>query len=166
FIYFSFLDCWDFLFTFFFLRLCDRDMTQHYANQNVDTRYTKLYVGGLPWKTRNEGLKSYFQQFGEIIHVNVVCDRETGRSEGYGFVTFRDVESATRACQNPKPVIDGREAKCNLAYIGARVNNNQNAQQVEVYVPNWNQFQFAPQYDPYTPCCYWTQHGSYYVNQH
>ncbi|CAL9232105.1 unnamed protein product [Arabidopsis halleri] len=114
-------------------------MAQHYANQNVDTRNTKIYVGGLPWKTRNyEGLRSYFQKFGEIIHVNVVCDRETGRSEGYGFVTFRDVESATRVYQNPKSVIDGREAKCNLAYICARVNNNQNAQQVEVYVPNWN----------------------------
>jgi len=89
-------------------------------------------VGGLPWETRNEGLRSYFEQFGDIIHVNMVCDRETGRSEGYGFVTFRDAESATRACQNPKPVIDGREAKCNLAYIGGRVNNNQNAQQQQV----------------------------------
>ncbi|XP_019097314.1 PREDICTED: LOW QUALITY PROTEIN: UBP1-associated protein 2B [Camelina sativa] len=110
----------------------NRDMAQHNANQNVDTRYTKIYVGGLPWKTRNEGLRDYFQQFGEIIHVNVVCDRETGRSQGYGFVTFRDAESATRACQNPKPIIDGREAKCNFAYIGARVNNNKNDQQLQL----------------------------------
>lgn len=140
-------------------------MAQPYANQNVDTKYTKIYVGGLPWSTRNEGLRSYFQQFGEIIHVNVVCDRETGRSEGYGFVTFRDAESATRACENPKPIIDGREAKCNLAYIGARVNNNQNCQQLQVStsVPNW--YQFAPQYQTYTPFCYWTPYGLYYLNQ-
>ncbi|KAL9279141.1 putative RNA recognition motif domain, nucleotide-binding alpha-beta plait domain superfamily [Arabidopsis thaliana] len=146
-----------------FLRL---DVAQHYANENVDTRYTKMYVGGLPWETRNEGLRSYFEQFGDIIHVNMVCDRETGRSEGYGFVMFRDAESATRACQNPKPVIDGREAKCNLAYIGGRVNNNQNAQQQQVptYVPNWDQFP-PPQYHTYTPYGYWTPHGPYYVNQ-
>ncbi|KAL1202240.1 putative RNA-binding protein ARP1 [Cardamine amara subsp. amara] len=92
-----------------------------YANQNLDTIYTKIYVGGLPWKTRNEGLRSFFERFEEIIDVNVICNRETGRSEGYGFVTFRDAESATRACEIPNPTIDGREAKCKLAYLGARV---------------------------------------------
>lgn len=54
---------------------------------NIDTTYTKIFVGGLAWRTRNEGLRSFFQQFGEITHVNVVCDSKTGRSKGYGFVS-------------------------------------------------------------------------------
>ena len=38
-------------------------------------------------------------------------------------VTFKDPESAVRACQNPSPVIDGRRANCNLASLGANKNN-------------------------------------------
>ncbi|XP_010446090.1 PREDICTED: RNA-binding protein 38 [Camelina sativa] len=97
-------------------------MSQH---QNFDTTDTKIYVGGLPWKTRKEGLISFFEPFGEIIHANVVCDRETGRSQGYGFVTFKDAESAKRACKDPNPKIDGRVANCNLASAGAKVKQNQ-----------------------------------------
>lgn len=56
-------------------------MSQH---QNSDTTLTKIYVGGLPWKTRQEGLISFFERFGEIIHANVVCYKATNRSQGYG----------------------------------------------------------------------------------
>ncbi|XP_024011216.1 RNA-binding protein 38 [Eutrema salsugineum] len=91
-------------------------------------RDTKIYVAGLPWITRTEGLRSYFEQFGEIINANVVCDRATRRSRGFGFVTFREAESARRACENPNPKIDGRVASCKLAFIGARVHNNQSNQ--------------------------------------
>ncbi|EOA23145.1 hypothetical protein CARUB_v100032511mg, partial [Capsella rubella] len=145
----------------------DRDMAQDDGNQNFDTKYTKIYVGGLPWRTRTDGLRTYFRQFGEIIHANVVCNRYTGRSEGYGFVTFRHAESATRACQNPNPIVEGREAKCQLAYFGARVYNNQNVDQqlqVATYVPNWDQF--APRYHThgYVPYGCWTHHNPYYWN--
>ncbi|CAH2070063.1 unnamed protein product [Thlaspi arvense] len=140
-------------------------MSQPNVNPNFNTTYTKIYVGGLPWITREEGLRSFFKQFGEIIHANVVCNRETGRSEGFGFVTFRDAEAATRACQNQFPVIDGRVAKCNLAYLGARVNNNQNDRQVATYIPPYWYHQNAPQYYPVYPYYpyppFWTQYGPY-----
>ncbi|XP_077210449.1 RNA-binding (RRM/RBD/RNP motifs) family protein isoform X2 [Tasmannia lanceolata] len=60
----------------------------------------------------------YFKQFGEILEAVVISDKNTGRSKGYGFVTFRDPESARRACADPSPVIDGRRANCNLASLG------------------------------------------------
>ncbi|KAJ6969470.1 hypothetical protein NC653_034102 [Populus alba x Populus x berolinensis] len=82
--------------------------------------YTKIFVGGLPWETRKDSLQGYFEQFGEIIEAVVIVDRSTGRSKGYGFVNFKDPDSATRACQNPYPVIDGRRANCNLAAFGAK----------------------------------------------
>ncbi|XP_017248015.1 uncharacterized protein LOC108219207 isoform X2 [Daucus carota subsp. sativus] len=85
---------------------------------NSDTTLTKLFVGGLAWETQSPTLHSYFRQFGEILEAVVITDKNTGRSKGYGFVTFRDPESAKRACADPSPIIDGRRANCNLAALG------------------------------------------------
>lgn len=87
-----------------------------------DTTYTKIFVGGLAWETQRDTMKIYFEQFGEILEAVVITDKATGRSKGYGFVTFKDPEAAFRACQNPSPVIDGRRANCNLASLGAQKN--------------------------------------------
>ncbi|XP_021841989.1 uncharacterized protein [Spinacia oleracea] len=91
-------------------------------SMNHETTYTKIFVGGLAWETQRDTMKKYFEQFGEILEAVVITDKSTGRSKGYGFVTFKDPESAFRACQNPSPVIDGRRANCNLASLGAQKN--------------------------------------------
>ncbi|KAI3824230.1 hypothetical protein L1987_05680 [Smallanthus sonchifolius] len=83
-----------------------------------DTKHTKVFVGGLAWETHSQTLHRYFEQFGEILEAVVILDKHTGRSKGYGFVTFRDAEAANRACADPNPVIDGRRANCNLASLG------------------------------------------------
>ncbi|KAK8464967.1 hypothetical protein PHAVU_010G118600 [Phaseolus vulgaris] len=90
--------------------------------QYNDTTFTKIFVGGLAWETQRDTMRRYFEQFGEILEAVVITDKNTGRSKGYGFVTFRDPEAAMRACQNPSPVIDGRRANCNLASLGANKN--------------------------------------------
>ncbi|PKA57152.1 Glycine-rich RNA-binding protein [Apostasia shenzhenica] len=95
-------------------------MTTNMAGQFGDTTYTKVFVGGLAWETQKETMKKYFEQFGEILEAVVITDKNTGRSKGYGFVTFRDPESAMRACVDPSPVIDGRRANCNLASLGVQ----------------------------------------------
>ncbi|XP_054784415.1 uncharacterized protein LOC129291199 isoform X1 [Prosopis cineraria] len=87
-----------------------------------DTTFTKIFVGGLAWETERDTMRRYFEQFGEILEAVVITDKNTGRSKGYGFVTFKDPEAAMRACQNPSPVIDGRRANCNLASLGANKN--------------------------------------------
>ncbi|CAM8901937.1 unnamed protein product [Rhodiola kirilowii] len=84
-----------------------------------DTTYTKIFVGGLAWETQRDTMRRYFEQFGEIHEAVVITDKNTGRSKGYGFVTFKDPAAAARACQNQSPVIDGRRANCNLAILGA-----------------------------------------------
>ncbi|KAF2324818.1 hypothetical protein GH714_017277 [Hevea brasiliensis] len=63
-------------------------------------------------------MRRYFEQFGEILEAVVITDKNTGRSKGYGFVTFREPEAAKRACADPTPMIDGRRANCNLASLG------------------------------------------------
>ncbi|KAH9616719.1 hypothetical protein KSS87_006057, partial [Heliosperma pusillum] len=90
----------------------------YFNSQFGDTTYTKVFVGGLAWETHSQTLRRYFEQFGDILEAVVITDKNTARSKGYGFVTFRDPEAARRACADPTPVIDGRRANCNLASLG------------------------------------------------
>ncbi|XP_054788442.1 uncharacterized protein LOC129294251 [Prosopis cineraria] len=90
----------------------------HYRSQFGDTTFTKVFVGGLAWETPTEEMRKYFEQFGDILEAVIITDKNTGKSKGYGFVTFRDPESARRACADPNPIIDGRRANCNIASLG------------------------------------------------
>ena len=49
-----------------------------------------IYVSHLSWGTSSEGLGNLFMQFGEVASANVITDRETGRSRGFGFVEMPD----------------------------------------------------------------------------
>ncbi|KAJ0256602.1 RRM domain-containing protein [Hirschfeldia incana] len=89
--------------------------TSYYRSPFGDTTYTKVFVGGLAWETPTEEMRRYFDQFGEILEAVIITDKNTGKSKGYGFVTFREADSATRAVADPNPVIDGRKANCNIA---------------------------------------------------
>lgn len=57
----------------------------------------KLFVGGLSWGTKEDTLKSVCERYGTVQEAVIVNDRETGRSRGFGFVTFED-EDAAMAC--------------------------------------------------------------------
>lgn len=85
-----------------------------------DTTFTKIFVGGLPYHTTDKSLGDFFEQFGDIEEAVVITDRQTGKSRGYGFVTMADAKAAERACRDPNPIIDGRKANVNLAYLGAK----------------------------------------------
>lgn len=76
----------------------------------------KLYVGGLSWNTTDDGLQEAFSRFGEVIEAKVITDRETGRSRGFGFVTFQDNSAADAAVaeMNGKQ-LDDRTIKVNEA---------------------------------------------------
>lgn len=52
-----------------------------------DTTLTKIFVGGLPYHTTDESLKTFFEQFGEIEEAVVITDRVSNKSRGYGFVS-------------------------------------------------------------------------------
>ncbi|WP_024994222.1 RNA recognition motif domain-containing protein [Phocaeicola paurosaccharolyticus] len=45
-----------------------------------------IYVSHLSWNTQNDSLQNLFSQFGEVTSANIITDRETGRSRGFGFV--------------------------------------------------------------------------------
>lgn len=69
----------------------------------------KLFIGGLSWGTSDETLRQGFEQFGEVQEAVVIKDRETGRSRGFGFVTFvNDADADTAAQQMNGKDFDGR----------------------------------------------------------
>ncbi|KAL2461982.1 Nuclear cap-binding protein complex [Abeliophyllum distichum] len=60
---------------------------------------SKLFIGGLSYSTDDSGLREAFSKYGEVADVRVIVDRDTGRSRGFGFVTFSTVEDASAAIQ-------------------------------------------------------------------
>ncbi len=76
---------------------------------------TNIYVGNLSFKTTEEQLEGLFSQHGQVERVNVVQDRETGRSRGFGFVEMES-ESATAAISALDGTeLDGRNLRVNVA---------------------------------------------------
>ncbi|MFQ6613062.1 MAG: RNA recognition motif domain-containing protein [Fidelibacterota bacterium] len=75
-----------------------------------------IYVGNLPFKLSESSLKDTFSEFGEVSSVNIITDRLSGRSKGFGFVEMPDDSEADAAIQalNGKD-IDGRNIKVNQA---------------------------------------------------
>jgi len=60
----------------------------------------RIYVGNLPWSYSNDDLKALFAQHGEVANAEVIMDRETGRSRGFGFVQMAndgDMDGAINA---------------------------------------------------------------------
>uniref|UniRef100_A0A8C2ZET0 RNA-binding protein 38 n=1 Tax=Cyclopterus lumpus TaxID=8103 RepID=A0A8C2ZET0_CYCLU len=110
-----------------------------------DTTHTKIFVGGLPYHTNDASLRKYFETFGDIDEAVVITDKQTGKSRGYGFVTMVDRGAAERACKDANPIIDGRKANVNLAYLGAKPRSSQSSLSVGVQQvhPTWAQRQYG-----------------------
>ena len=76
----------------------------------------KLYVGGLNAATNDARLREVFAEYGEITEAKVITDRETGRSRGFGFVTFvRDEDAKTATSKMHGTSLDGRNITVNEA---------------------------------------------------
>jgi cold-inducible RNA-binding protein len=77
---------------------------------------TKLYVGNLPWRISSDDLFEYFGQAGTVESANIVQDRETGRSRGFGFVEMASSNDAAAAIEQFNGIeFDGRNMIVNEA---------------------------------------------------
>ncbi|MCK9191930.1 MAG: RNA-binding protein [Sphaerochaetaceae bacterium] len=65
----------------------------------------KLYVGNLSYNTTEEGLRDLFAQFGTVNSANIIIDRDTRRSKGFGFVELEEDDAADAAISQ----LDGKE---------------------------------------------------------
>ncbi|OGD88324.1 RNA-binding protein [Candidatus Curtissbacteria bacterium RIFCSPLOWO2_02_FULL_40_11] len=70
----------------------------------------KLFVGNIPYTINSDGLRDIFVKIGEVVDANVVTDRETGRSRGFGFVEMKTSEDAKKAIDTLNgSEVDGRK---------------------------------------------------------
>ncbi|XP_054785787.1 glycine-rich RNA-binding protein 2-like [Prosopis cineraria] len=87
---------------------------------SADVEY-RCFVGGLAWATDNDALGKAFAPFGDIIESKIVNDRETGRSRGFGFVTFSSEQSMRDAIDGMNgQSLDGRSITVNEAQSRGR----------------------------------------------
>lgn len=77
---------------------------------------TNIYVGNLSFNTDSNELENLFAEYGAVDRAQVITDRETGRSRGFGFVEMANDDEAQTAIEslNGKEV-DGRELRVNVA---------------------------------------------------
>ncbi|KAF5787456.1 putative RNA recognition motif domain, nucleotide-binding alpha-beta plait domain superfamily [Helianthus annuus] len=82
---------------------------------SADVEY-RCFVGGLAWATTDRSLEDAFRQYGEVLDSKIINDRETGRSRGFGFVTFKDEQSLRDAIEGMNgQSLDGRNITVNEA---------------------------------------------------
>ncbi|OGD74618.1 MAG: RNA-binding protein [Candidatus Coatesbacteria bacterium RBG_13_66_14] len=76
----------------------------------------KLFVGSLSWDTTDQSLREAFERFGEVVEAKVITERDSGRSRGFGFVTFADDESGRNAISEMDGAeLDGRTIRVDEA---------------------------------------------------
>jgi cold-inducible RNA-binding protein len=76
----------------------------------------KLYVGNLPYTTNDAELAAFFAKVGEVESANVLSDKMTGRSRGFGFVTMPNDDEAMKAIETLNGVdMGGRKLTVNEA---------------------------------------------------
>ncbi|KAI3764910.1 hypothetical protein L2E82_14927 [Cichorium intybus] len=99
-----------------------------------DPTQRKLFIRGIGWETTTEKLRSIFSSFGELEEAIVITDKNTGKSKGYGFVTFKHIDGSILALKEPSKKIDGRITVAQLA--AARDSNNVDVSTRKIYVGN------------------------------
>mgnify|MGYP003623453328 FL=1 len=79
-----------------------------------------IYVGNLSFSTDPESLRSLFSRFGEVVSANVITDKETGRSRGFGFVEMDEANARTAISSLDGSEYEGRKLRVNEAQKRAR----------------------------------------------
>lgn len=81
----------------------------------------KLFVGGVSWNLGWQELKEVFGEYGEVAHAKIIMDRETGKSRGFGFVEFVNIEDAAKA----KEALDGAQVDGRVIKVDFAVDKEQ-----------------------------------------
>ena len=83
--------------------------------------YNKVFVGGLHYDTRDAELCQYFERFGRIISSEVMFNRETHKSRGFGFVVFELEQSAELVCAQAEHTLDNKVVEIKRAIPRSKI---------------------------------------------
>eukprot|EP00029_Vermamoeba_vermiformis_P001304 TRINITY_DN11479_c0_g1_i1.p1 TRINITY_DN11479_c0_g1~~TRINITY_DN11479_c0_g1_i1.p1 ORF type:complete len:179 (+),score=36.39 TRINITY_DN11479_c0_g1_i1:116-652(+) len=112
-----------------------------------DTR--TIFVGGIPPKADENSLKGFFQSFGQVDNVKIIYDRNTGKSKGYGFVTFSDNTTADQVQKQPNLYFLGKTMNVGPAYRKTENEPKAVSNPFNSFVPQYNATQQPLGYNPY-----------------
>ncbi|KAJ1611316.1 RRM domain-containing protein [Cryptosporidium canis] len=84
----------------------------------------KIFCGGLSDATTNASLRTHFSPYGEIVDSVVLTEKTTGRSRGFGFITFASEESVDAVLSSPQ-IVDGKEIDCKRAVPRGAIQANE-----------------------------------------
>ncbi|MFH1076185.1 MAG: RNA-binding protein [Pseudomonadota bacterium] len=88
-----------------------------------------IYVGNLPYQLEESELRSLFEQYGEVTSANIVRDKQTGKSKGFGFVETGSQADSDKAIKELNgSAFKGRNLKVNEARPRERSDNNMSRQ--------------------------------------
>ena len=98
---------------------------ENLAESQEDFSWTpiQIFVGGISPLVDTETLQKFFSQYGKLLECRVVCDKDTGKSRGFGFVTFSNKESSDRVLFQ-KMILYGKELECKEAVTKTQSRNN------------------------------------------
>jgi RNA recognition motif-containing protein len=82
--------------------------------------YNKIFVGGLHYDTRDAEFRLYFERFGRVMSAEVMFNRETHKSRGFGFIVFELESGAEQVCAEREHVIDGKVVEVKRAIPRSR----------------------------------------------
>ncbi|XP_050208423.1 uncharacterized protein LOC126657721 [Mercurialis annua] len=101
---------------------CIQNHGNYRNGSGAEVTCTKIFVGGLPNNTSNEELEIFFKAFGTIIDAISMYNRETGKSRGFGFITFDSKDSLDIVLQNRYHQFKGCQIEVKKAT--AKIENN------------------------------------------
>lgn len=94
------------------------------ASADVDLNALKLHVGNIPWTVSKRELQNYFSQFGPIARAEVIFNKETGVSRGFGYVTFEMSKSYVKALKTERHMLEGKLLQINQAKHDKALNDH------------------------------------------
>ncbi|KRZ12243.1 RNA-binding protein squid [Trichinella zimbabwensis] len=90
------------------------------AKKREKNEERKIFVGGISWDTNENDLTNHFNQFGDVVHVQVKYDHYTGRSRGFAFVEFATADACKKALAKKDAELKGK--KCEVKPAKSREN--------------------------------------------
>ena len=87
-----------------------------FAFTSISLLYRKLFVGGISWDTTAEGMKAYFEKFGEVADCVVMKDSGTSRPRGFGFVKFKEPSCVNHVLAQSAHMLDNKKVSLILLH--------------------------------------------------